>query len=523
VSHPPNEKNTPQPIKLAARILHIDPTQFTEAWIKLSKNRGTLLQASTWQEIVANLPKRTLASLVLIGLLLVVVFIANSIFVNSTGGSQLRVELPQRLKTVALTSTPTPASLMSPEQVVAGTAANKSQGTSTPIPEPSVTPVFVFHTVEANETFVSIAAQYNITAEDLLVANNIRDPNKISEGEYLLIPAGDKFTRQKVFIHEVRDGDTLLSIAIRYGSSVTEIQLANPGLHSDLALEPGQAVAVPIVFMEANPAIEPNYSEDIIYHSVKSGEIPLLIAAQYDLPVEILLSVNNISDPRNLQVGQKLVIPPHDGITLGFPVILYELLPTDTLVGIASKFNSSVKDILAVNPDLDPGNLETGQLVAVPIIFRPPKPTPDPAAPRPTPGPPPPGNLDLEEQLVQAINVERVNNGLPPHTFDGQLSEVALKHAQDMYVRDFFAHVNPDGITLSDRLADGGVNFIRAGENIQRNTQPRNSTVQAAVDWFMNSPPHRANILHPTHNRVGVAVVEGPPGWYTFVINFAER
>jgi uncharacterized protein YkwD len=39
----------------------------------------------------------------------------------------------------------------------------------------------------------------------------------------------------------------------------------------------------------------------------------------------------------------------------------------------------------------------------------------------------------------------------------------------------------------------------------------------------MNSAPHRHNILHNNHNHIGVGVVEGPPGWFTFVLVFAER
>jgi hypothetical protein len=56
-------------------------------------------------------------------------------------------------------------------------------------------------------------------------------------------------------------------------------------------------------------------------------------------------------------------------------------------VGIASRFGSSVKSILDVNPDLDPASLKAGQIVAVPVIFarfaplRPPQ-----TRPRPTPG-----------------------------------------------------------------------------------------------------------------------------------------
>ncbi len=121
------------------------------------------------------------------------------------------------------------------------------------------------------------------------------------------------------------------------------------------------------------------------------------------------------------------------------------------------------------------------------------------------------------------INQRREANGLPGYRFDMQLTQAALAHAQDMYVRDFFSHVNPDGVTLNQRLNNAGISFLNAGENIQRNTQPRAETVKTAVDWFMGSPPHRANILNTHHNRIGVAIVEGPPGWYTFVLNFAQR
>lgn len=55
-------------------------------------------------------------------------------------------------------------------------------------------------------------------------------------------------------------------------------------------------------------------------------------------------------------------------------MILYELAVGDTLVDLASRFGSSVKDMLAVNPELDPASLAVGQLVAIPVIFAPPRP-----------------------------------------------------------------------------------------------------------------------------------------------------
>jgi uncharacterized protein YkwD len=92
-----------------------------------------------------------------------------------------------------------------------------------------------------------------------------------------------------------------------------------------------------------------------------------------------------------------------------------------------------------------------------------------------------------------------------------------------MVVRGYFSHSTPEGIDLRARFENAGLaNIINVGEDIQRNTRPAAETVPFALNWFMNSRPHRANILHSQHNRIGVAIVEGPPGWYTFVLVFAQ-
>jgi uncharacterized protein YkwD len=130
----------------------------------------------------------------------------------------------------------------------------------------------------------------------------------------------------------------------------------------------------------------------------------------------------------------------------------------------------------------------------------------------------------MEQQMVAAVNAQREAAGLPPYQADPDISKMALDHAQDMIVRGYFGHVTPEGNTLRDRFARAGIkDALMVGEDIQRNTRPASEAVQFALDWFMNSRPHRANILHPQHNRIGVGIVEGRPGFYTFVLVFAER
>jgi LysM repeat protein len=405
------------------------------------------------------------------------------------------------------------------------TATPKPTVAPTRKPTPTPRPLFKFHVVQAGETLISIAAEYGISTEALLAANDIRDPSNLEVGQQLLIPPRNGF-RVPVVPHIVANGDSLLSIAARYGSSVNRILAANPNLKAKAPLPVGLAIAVPVVFTEEKPVALPAASGEPTYYTIEEGDIPLTIAAQFDIPVELLLAANNIADPTMLQVGQQLLIPPNEGLTQGVPIILYDLEENDTLLEIASKFGSSVKDILAVNPNLIPSALKPGETVAIPIIFAPPRPTPAPAAPRVTREPiaPPPSLVEMEQQMIAGVNAARTEAGLAPYQIDQEIVAMALTHAQDMVIRGYFSHVTPEGISLRDRFVTAGItNTLNVGEDIQRNTRPAQESVQFALNWFMSSRPHRANILHPDHNRIGVGIVEGPPGWYTFVLVFAQR
>lgn len=389
------------------------------------------------------------------------------------------------------------------------------------------TPVFKMHPVAAGDTLFSIAAQYGISTESLLIANDIRAPDNLEPGTQLLIPPPDGL-RIPVVVHEVQAGQTLLSIATKYGSSVNEIVSANPGLTRASPLDPGHMLAVPVVFYEGKP-LPTDATEEGRYHIVQYGDTPLTIAARYGIPVEVLMATNSIADPSLLMIGQQLYIPPEDDVTLGFPVILHQLTESDTLLGLATRYGSSVKDILAINPDLVPSQLREGQSVAIPIIFyhtplpasqpggsgEPPAPIPimEPSAPLVT----------LQNQMVGLTNLKRQVAGLPPYQFDRALTQVAVDHASNMVRWGYFSHVTPDGETLRDRVRAGGVPATEVGENIQRNSHPPDEAIPVALEWFMSSSPHRRNILHPTHNRIGVGIVEGPPGMYTIVLVFAAR
>lgn len=111
---------------------------------------------------------------------------------------------------------------------------------------------------------------------------------------------------------------------------------------------------------------------------------------------------------------------------------------------------------------------------------------------------------DLEKQMLDLVNKERVANGLSPLAPDPELTEVARRHSADMFARGYFAHDTPEGLSPFDRMRDANVRFTTAGENLA--LAP---TLMLAHTGLMNSPGHRANILRREFGRVGIGVMDG--------------
>jgi uncharacterized protein YkwD len=109
-----------------------------------------------------------------------------------------------------------------------------------------------------------------------------------------------------------------------------------------------------------------------------------------------------------------------------------------------------------------------------------------------------------EERMLELINRERLAAGVPPVVIDRELTEVARLHSRDMWERGFFAHNNPDGESPFDRMREGRISFLIAGENIA--LAP---ALGLAHRGLMNSPGHRENILDPRFGRVGIGVIDG--------------
>jgi uncharacterized protein YkwD len=125
---------------------------------------------------------------------------------------------------------------------------------------------------------------------------------------------------------------------------------------------------------------------------------------------------------------------------------------------------------------------------------------------------------DLQVQVLTAINDLRQSKGLTPLRLNGALSDAALGHSESMAERGFFEHTGSDGSPFWTRIkpkyppvqgSQWGV-----GENLVW-ASPALSADQAVQMW-LNSPPHRKNLLTPAWREIGLGAVhaQDAPGVY---------
>lgn len=119
---------------------------------------------------------------------------------------------------------------------------------------------------------------------------------------------------------------------------------------------------------------------------------------------------------------------------------------------------------------------------------------------------------DLEAQMLQLVNQERMKRGLKAVEADPQLSAVARAHSTDMFARGYFSHYTPEKADPFDRMKKANVKFLAAGENLALGR-----TLKICHEGLMNSPGHRANILNPSFGRLGIGIMDG--GIYGLMIS----
>lgn len=109
-----------------------------------------------------------------------------------------------------------------------------------------------------------------------------------------------------------------------------------------------------------------------------------------------------------------------------------------------------------------------------------------------------------ELEVFNLINQKRTAAGLSKLKIDDEVQNVARIKARDMVDNNYFSHTSPTYGLPFDMLKSFKVSYKTAGENIAGN-----SSNSKAVEAWINSEGHKANILNSSFNYTGVGVING--------------
>jgi len=219
--------------------------------------------------------------------------------------------------------------------------------------------------VRSGDTLISLARKFNLTVAQIKKLNNLNS-TILKVGQVLVVKHSEmaRNTRQyqvtpSSSYHVVSQGNTISSIAKRYGVSVTDLKRANH-LRSDIVMI-GQKLIIPSYahtsnnYVHQKTQIETTWGGDSGEYVVGRGDTLYSIARKNNLSVVELKRANNLSS-NVIKFGQKLKIPStnpslkinHSSVHVSSPRT-YVVRAGDTYWGIANKFRVSVSSLQRAN------------------------------------------------------------------------------------------------------------------------------------------------------------------------------
>ena len=168
----------------------------------------------------------------------------------------------------------------------------------------------------------------------------------------------------------VVSGDTLRKIADRCGTSVAALRLANPEIGWGSLIYPNQVLLLPGAILYGNNG----YDTYIVSRGDTLKSLANRFGTSVDILLSLNTSITNVN---LIYEGQRLVVPSGRGVPVPPPTTnpppagpggqLYYAQSGDTLRKIAAKFNTSVDAILKVNPQItNPNLIYVGQAISIP-------------------------------------------------------------------------------------------------------------------------------------------------------------
>lgn len=295
----------------------------------------------------------------------------------------------------------------------------------------------------------------------------------------------------------------------------------------------------PTITLTPTITITPTPTGPISY-TVQEGDTIQGIAERFNLgpdgPLLIYEANSNVQQNAGvIYVGDVITIPPVGTLlSTSTPLpanmargtrIDYQILPGDTLAGIAAKFNSIEEDIITINNIENPNDLKVGEKLKVPVNLvtatatlpatsTPVTPT---VAGQPTQAAvtgtvsasttcAPTENAAFVTELQTLINNARTTGGLSALTLNDKLAATAKAHAIDMVCNNYLSHTGLSGSTPETRVAAQGYTASLVLENLYAFPAAYGINPQSALNWWMNNDStSRSNILNPNVTEFGIA------------------
>lgn len=123
-----------------------------------------------------------------------------------------------------------------------------------------------------------------------------------------------------------------------------------------------------------------------------------------------------------------------------------------------------------------------------------------------------------EQDVFDLINQKRIEEGLDTLKIDDDVQNLCRLKAQEMVEKDYFSHTSPEYGSTFEMIKNNQINYKVAGENIAGNSENKK-----AVEAWMNSENHKANIINRSYNYTGIAVVDSPKYGKIYVQIFIGR
>ncbi|WP_270519688.1 LysM peptidoglycan-binding domain-containing protein [Limosilactobacillus fermentum] len=259
----------------------------------------------------------------------------------------------------------------------------------------STTATATYYTVQSGDTLSGIAIEYNTTTATLTSLNNLSNPNLIYVGQRLLVKststsaassatstatstasATSTSSTTSATTYTVKSGDTLSSIASSHNTTTAALtslnSLANPNL-----IYVGQVLklANTTTASTSSTSSAASTSSSAMTYTVKSGDTLSSIASSYNTTTSTLTSLNNLSNPNLIYVGQVLKVAgsstsvststssssASQATTSG----TYTVKAGDTLSSIASSYNTTTAALASANSISNANLIYVGQVLKV--------------------------------------------------------------------------------------------------------------------------------------------------------------